>query len=76
MAKVAETFGGGGHDRAAGITMQGDIDDILAMDVAEEVVTLQVLVLDDFGEVHDKRIGLANRLYSGFDYHFIECFFI
>ena len=30
VAKVAETFGGGGHDRAAGITIQGDIDDILA----------------------------------------------
>ena len=35
MAKVAETFGGGGHDRAAGITMQGDIDDILAKVIAK-----------------------------------------
>lgn len=35
VAKVAETFGGGGHDRAAGITMQGDIDDILAKVIAK-----------------------------------------
>jgi len=30
VAKVAETFGGGGHDRAAGITIVGNIEDILA----------------------------------------------
>ncbi|MBQ1458429.1 MAG: bifunctional oligoribonuclease/PAP phosphatase NrnA [Butyrivibrio sp.] len=30
VAKVAESFGGGGHDRAAGITMQGDLEDIFA----------------------------------------------
>lgn len=30
VAKVAETFGGGGHDRAAGITISGNIDEILS----------------------------------------------
>jgi phosphoesterase RecJ-like protein len=29
VAKVAEEFGGGGHKRAAGFTIEGDLEDIV-----------------------------------------------
>ena len=35
MAKVASCFGGGGHVKAAGVTMQGDVQEIIEKLIAE-----------------------------------------